>query len=166
MDSSPPVNRVVTGHHPDGTATVTRQDALPPQPVGFGLNIARLWSTAEHPATVDSEDDKAQHNFGLSPQGTTFNAIDFPPRSKTPLHRSITLDYLFLHRGTLVLHLDNGSKTTLREGDVAVVQAGMHSWENPTDETARAVSVMVPAEAPVVAGKALEAEVSNSIRCC
>ncbi|KAI8650046.1 Cupin-2 domain-containing protein [Fusarium sp. Ph1] len=161
MDSSP-ITRVVTGHHPDGTATVTRLDAIPSQPAGFGINIAKLWSTAEHPANVDSDNDKGLHNWGISPLGTIFNAADFPPRTKTPLHRSLTVDYVFLHRGTLVLHLDDGSRTTLKEGDVAVVQAGMHSWENPTDETARAVSVMVAAEAPVVAGKTFEVEVSDA----
>jgi quercetin dioxygenase-like cupin family protein len=161
MDSSP-ITRVVTGHLPDGTAIVTRLDAIPPQPAGFGINIASLWSTAKHPASVDSDNDKALHNWGLSPPGTVFNAVDFPPRTKTPLHRSLTVDYLFLHRGTLVLHLDDGSRSTLKEGDVAVVQAGMHSWENPTDETARAVAVMVAAEAPIVAGKTLEAEVSDA----
>ena len=161
MDSSP-ITRVVTGHNPDGTATVTRQDVIPSQAAGFGINIAKLWSTAEHPANADPDNDKALHNWGISPLGTLFNAADFPPRTKTPMHRSLTVDYVFLHRGTLVLHLDDGSRTTLMEGDVAVVQAGMHSWENPTDETARAVSVMVAAEAPIVAGKTLEVEVSDA----
>ncbi|KAH8434315.1 cupin domain-containing protein [Aspergillus melleus] len=152
-----PPRRIVTSHHDDGLATVKYDSLVSPESVGDGTNLARLWCSTEHPADVSSTQDQALVNPGMPPTGSGLSAYDLPPRFEGAFHRSITLDYVVVAKGSVVLGLDGGSKVTLNEGDVVVQRATMHSWSNQTDQWARVYGIMLPAQTPVVNGKELEA---------
>lgn len=160
--SSPfaPIRRVVVGHNSIGLAAKVRDDYLPLNPSPAGLNIRQIWASDEYPACVSSEDDKATLNMGLNPIGSSFNIVDIPPRSTGIMHRSITLDYGVVIEGSVVLILDDGSRTVLGPGDAVIVQAGMHRWDNESDQWARKLGILLPAKAPVVNGKELQEDVS------
>ncbi|KAE8343580.1 hypothetical protein BDV24DRAFT_149510 [Aspergillus arachidicola] len=153
--SLPPPRRVVTGHNPNGQATVAFDSHLTPQPVGDN-NLTILWSTREHPADVNGSEDAVLSPRSWPPTGTGISAYDIPPKAEGVLHRSITLDYVIVGKGSVVLSLDDGSKVTLNEGDMVVQRATMHSWSNTTDQWARIYGMMVPAQAPIVNGKELK----------
>ncbi|KAE8364516.1 hypothetical protein BDV27DRAFT_172281 [Aspergillus caelatus] len=152
----PPPRRVVTGHNANGQATVAFDSHLTPQPVGDGNNLTILWSTSEHPANVSDSEDAALSPRSWPPTGTGISAFDLPPKAEGVLHRSITLDYVIVGKGSVVLSLDDGSKVTLNEGDVVVQRATMHGWSNITDQWARIYGMMVPAQAPIVNGTELK----------
>jgi quercetin dioxygenase-like cupin family protein len=88
--------------------------------------------------------------------GSAFTAYDLPPWSEGVFHRSITLDYVIVISGRIVLCLEGGERVSLHEGDVVVQQATMHAWSNESGEWTRLYGVMVPARAPVVEGRVLE----------
>lgn len=46
------------------------------------------------------------------------------------MHRTNTLDYVFVIDGELELSLDSGEKRILKRGDVCVQRAAMHAWKN------------------------------------
>jgi len=46
------------------------------------------------------------------------------------MHRSNTLDYVFIIDGELELTLDSGEKRVMKRGDVCVQRASQHSWKN------------------------------------
>ncbi|PLB54742.1 hypothetical protein P170DRAFT_505441 [Aspergillus steynii IBT 23096] len=162
MSEQPPPNslpkprRVVTGHNKNGHATVQHDSYLDVQPYGDGTCLTPFWYTGEQPADVSSPEDKARLKPSMPPTGSGFTAYDLPPQSQGLFHRSITLDYVIVAKGSLVLGLDDGSRVHLTEGDVVVQQATMHSWNNESTEWARVYGIMFPAQAPVVDGKVLE----------
>jgi mannose-6-phosphate isomerase-like protein (cupin superfamily) len=61
------------------------------------------------------------------------------------MHRSATIDLLYVLSGRIVLELDGGSKTELAAGDVAVQSGTMHAWRNPYDEPCRILGVIIGA---------------------
>jgi len=62
------------------------------------------------------------------------------------MHRSATIDLLYVLSGRVILELDDGSKTELRAGDVGVQSGTMHAWRNPFAEPCRVLGVILGAE--------------------
>lgn len=46
------------------------------------------------------------------------------------MHRSNTLDFVFIIEGDLELTLDGGEKRAMKSGDVCIQRASQHSWKN------------------------------------
>ena len=61
------------------------------------------------------------------------------------MHRSATVDVLYVVSGRCVLELDDGSKTDLGVGDVVVQSGTMHRWHNPWAEPCRIIGMLVGA---------------------
>ncbi|KAL2842513.1 hypothetical protein BJX68DRAFT_278380 [Aspergillus pseudodeflectus] len=155
----PPVRRVVTGHDEKGSAIIKWDDLIVTKPHEGAAFVAALWSSSEAPADVSSRDDQALAETGLVNNGSIFRLVDFPPRTHGIVHRSISLDYVLVLKGSITLTLDAGLKTELKEGNVVVQQATMHGWDNETDEWTRLVVVLLPARPPVIDGKELSSDV-------
>jgi mannose-6-phosphate isomerase-like protein (cupin superfamily) len=62
------------------------------------------------------------------------------------MHRSATVDVLYVVAGRCVLELDDGSKTDLGTGDVVVQSGTMHRWHNPWEEPCRIIGMLVGAQ--------------------
>ncbi|KAJ4996568.1 hypothetical protein K4K48_008327 [Colletotrichum sp. SAR 10_66] len=121
--------------------------------------IQLLWSSDSLPPDVNTSADMGLADTGMSNDGTIARIVDFPPHSKGLMHRSMTLDYIFVLKGTVRLVLDDGSRTTVNANESVVQQATMHSWDNETDEWARLLCILVASNKPVVHGKVLEKDV-------
>ena len=61
------------------------------------------------------------------------------------MHRTPTLDYVTVLRGTLTLELDDGETVELRPGDTVVQQGARHAWRNRTDKPATISVVLLGA---------------------
>ena len=61
------------------------------------------------------------------------------------MHRSETVDTLYIVSGRCVLELDDGSKTELGAGDVIVQSGTMHRWHNPWDEPCHVIAFLAGA---------------------
>ena len=61
------------------------------------------------------------------------------------MHRSATVDLLYVISGTCILELDDGSRTELRAGNVAIQSGTMHAWRNPYSEPCRILGVTIGA---------------------
>lgn len=155
----PSTRRIVTAHNADAKATVARDGPIHGKQTPHGPWIQLLWSSAGLPPGVSSAEDLGLADTGMSNDGTIVRIVDFPPRSTGLVHRSITLDYIFVLKGTVVLALDDGSRTRVDAGEAVVQQATMHSWDNETDEWARLLCVLIKSEKPVVNGQELEKHV-------
>jgi mannose-6-phosphate isomerase-like protein (cupin superfamily) len=62
------------------------------------------------------------------------------------MHRSATVDVLYVVAGRCVLELDDGSRTDLGAGDVIVQSGTMHRWHNPWEEPCRIIGMLVGAQ--------------------
>lgn len=62
-----------------------------------------------------------------------------------PVHRTVSLDYGIVAKGSIVLELDDGERITLNEGDTIVQRGTMHAWRNESTEWARIYFVVLGA---------------------
>lgn len=131
--SLPPVRRVVTGHTADGKAIFESDENLSgvdsvtkaaPTDDTY-LKIALMHRTTGHPPTLQGPKDETRVNNLHRPEGSgiVFETVDVPPASKArPVsqHRNQSLDYGVVLKGSIVLTLEDGVETVLKEGDVYV----------------------------------------------
>ncbi|KAF2843996.1 hypothetical protein T440DRAFT_67717 [Plenodomus tracheiphilus IPT5] len=148
----PPTRRVVTSHNDNAEAIVVFDTRNSPEPQPNGSAFVNLWCSDASPADVSSPEDKGLLEIGFVHTGSVVRIVDLPPNSAPLLHRTISLDYVIVQKGTVVLVLDDGSRTEVHEGEVVVQQATMHGWENATDGWVRLFCVMLVALPPVVGG--------------
>lgn len=83
----PPIERVLTGHRPDGTAHVTVKGPLPSVhrfAAIPGTVFHEVWSTSATPAPVDNGADPTLGALTLAPphHGTRIRFVDIPPDSE------------------------------------------------------------------------------------
>lgn len=159
-----PIRRIVTGHNDKAQAIISRDDMLLADPLPHGNIATLLWSSQSLPADVNSKDDKGKAETGIATKGSVLRTVDFPPHTVGKLHRTISLDYVVVLKGTLALTLDDGSKTTVSEGDVVIQQATMHGWDNDSDNWARILVALTSANRLVVNGTELETHVTFTVK--
>lgn len=46
------------------------------------------------------------------------------------MHRTNTLDYVFVIEGEIELSLDSGEKRVLKQADTCIQRGAMHAWKN------------------------------------
>ncbi|KAJ7474324.1 hypothetical protein FB451DRAFT_1035118 [Mycena latifolia] len=149
-----PVRRVVTGHTSAGKSTVVADTVQPPtfwSPESISP-IYDLCRTSESPARIDSEitggtwiDEITQNPEHVSKDGSVFRVFEFSPGTISPVHRTVSLDYGIVAKGSIVLELDDGERIILNEGDVIVQRGTMHAWRNESTEWARIYFVVLGA---------------------
>ncbi|KAM0288455.1 hypothetical protein ACHAO9_007101 [Fusarium lateritium] len=159
--SLPPLRRIITGHNDKGLAIVKYDDKVSATIEPHGAAVRSLWITDSSPVDLSAPGDNANAEIGIINNGSIFRIVDFPPRGSGHIHRTISLDYVIVQKGTILLILDDGSKTQVNEGEVVVQQGTMHGWENATDEWVRLLVILLPAKAPVIAGKELKTDLSS-----
>jgi mannose-6-phosphate isomerase-like protein (cupin superfamily) len=151
-----PGRRVVTGHDGGGKSVIL-SDGPPPQhhPMqgpGIGADFVEIWNVAAPVPTLTST-ERAEPNERpftiMPPTGHLLRIIDIWPLnqggSRTPMHRTTTLDYVVVIEGELTLILDD-SETTLRPGDAVVQRGTNHAWENRGEVNAKAAFFHIDAE--------------------
>ncbi|KAF7914539.1 uncharacterized protein EAF01_000945 [Botrytis porri] len=167
MSTIPPPRAVVTSHTASGTAIIPSDSQLPlfhpfgPLASGFTTihTLPSLPSLPSLPASLIAPiNPNSEPSIPRpSPAGLVVCTTDFPPHYVTPTHRTITCDYMIVIKGEIVLRVDEGKETILKEGDMCVQRVTMHTWENRTEEWCRCVCVMAGGEKIVMAdGKVLE----------
>jgi quercetin dioxygenase-like cupin family protein len=139
--------RVVTGHDARGRSVVVSDSRAPRSHSVPGATFHELWNTTASPAPVAPEEPREPTDRPLvtppDPQGTIVRIVDLDPRSRSPMHRTETIDYGIVLAGEVVLVLDDGSETALGVGDVVVQRGTDHAWANPGDDPARMAFVLV-----------------------
>jgi quercetin dioxygenase-like cupin family protein len=136
--------RVVTGHDGEGRSVVV-QDGPAPAHALPGAVFHELWSTPAAPAPIAARARRAPRALVVPPEpnGTLVRIVDLEPASRSPMHRTETVDYGIVLVGEVTLVLDDGSETLLHAGDVVVQRGTDHAWVNATDQWARMAFVLV-----------------------
>lgn len=147
------VRRVVTGHNADAQAIILADGIIAAEPVRDGsAHFAKLWTTATSPADNDDASDGAKRDSGLTLKGgTVLRYVDFAPGSRSPMHRTNSLDYGIVLRGRMEMELDSGERVGLGPEDVVVQRGTIHAWINPGPDWARMAFVLIDAT-PAMAG--------------
>jgi quercetin dioxygenase-like cupin family protein len=139
------VRRVVTGVDANGRSVVALDDFAPE--LGPGPLI---WSTTTLPANNNELFLKPAvgdvKTLVTQPKGCNFFIRRWEAGAKTAMHKTPTIDYLYILEGTIDLILDNRVRTRISAGEVVIQRGTIHSWENTASKPCSAISVLLRAE--------------------
>jgi quercetin dioxygenase-like cupin family protein len=107
-------------------------------------NVKIRWLTvAPEDTSKTKEEMEAAAAFAFGVIGAAHCRVD--TNRHAFMHRTDTLDFIILVKGTVDLLLDEGEPTTLKPGDVVIQRATNHAWVNHGAETALLVAVLMNA---------------------
>jgi quercetin dioxygenase-like cupin family protein len=142
-----PPRRIVTGHSADGRGQIVSDGPAPAtRSVADGASFHDMWVTAASPAPLSAtepEPIRSSELLGPPASGTRVRIVDMPPGTRSPMHRTESLDYGVVLTGEITLVLDDGSATTVGAGQLVVQRGTDHAWENRSDAMTRILFVLV-----------------------
>jgi len=163
-----PFRRVITGHSPSGKAVIAHDDTLKPvhyrkpdeAPTGKAFGLTLLFRTEGSSEAAISNNVPFNDPYKTSipiaePGHTNWRIIDFPPHSSAPMHRTTSVDFGVVLKGEVVLEVDDGVETVLKEQTGVVQRGTIHAWHNRTDEVSRMLFVVLPSDEVKVNGEVL-----------
>lgn len=170
------IRRVVTGHDENGKSIFVHDEKvtgtnIPSLP---STEIVHLWGADVSHRYPDDGSAQAYEKFFAPVGGYRFLMFSVPPdatnvapaeanvaaemESTFPglaetfdpeapgMHRSATIDLLYVVEGRCISELDSGETRELSAGDTFVQSGTMHAWRNPFNETCKIIAVIVGAE--------------------
>ena len=149
---APSIRRIVTGHNEQGLAIVALDERVQ------GEVVTQVWGTDKVPS-----DNISDWTYGYSqpgptvPTGSALRMVDINPGYRSAMHRTNSIDYVFILDGQLEMELDGGEWVHLTAGDVVIQRGTNHAWENKSNAICRLASVLVAADPYEHKGKPLEA---------
>jgi len=146
----PPIRRIVTGHAPDGRAVAAIDGpATNHKWSGRGTISTLIWSTDETPAEMWTGEDYGARVVGTQPppMGSRFAVIEFAPGTPGRMHRTDTVDYVFVLSGEIDMDMDD-STVHMKAGDMLVQQGTNHSWENRSGKPCRVAFALIDGKPP------------------
>lgn len=171
------IRRVVSGHDKAGKAIVASDEQVSGLeiPGMSGFEILNIWGSDETHQYPDDGSKQDYQSFFAPVGGYRFLIFTVPPdesvatqdSSATPtemeanfpglldtfkpdepgMHRSATVDLLYVMEGRCELELDGGERVTLSAGDTFIQSGTMHAWRNPFDVQCKIIGVIVGANA-------------------
>jgi quercetin dioxygenase-like cupin family protein len=145
---------VTTSHSADGTSIISSDSTLKPfhpfGPAGSGFVVFHASPTVPVLNSAPYEPNSTNSIPRPQPGGTVFCTIDFPSNAKSPMHRTLTLDYCVILSGSIWLITDGGDETEIKAGEMILQRGVNHMWENRGDVTCRCLCVMVGSEKVVL----------------
>ncbi|KAJ9602214.1 hypothetical protein H2200_013334 [Cladophialophora chaetospira] len=161
----------VTGHNSAGKAIVQSSSTEETKAYsGMRVSHSLLYTTSEFPPDLNDDKDIKQHEQMkasgklniVNPGGTVIRIVNFAPHNKSMMHRTQSLDYGVVLEGEIIMELDDGSKSLMRKGDLAVQRATMHTWKNASEtEWARMLFVLQDCKPLVVGGQRLKEDLGH-----
>jgi quercetin dioxygenase-like cupin family protein len=155
-----PARRVVTGHTPDGRATVSIDDTLSGASGRPNVTLANIWTTQGFPVDNTGDQDQGKREVGTTLSGgTVFRIVQFAPGNEQRVHRTDSVDYAVVMSGEIDMELEPGSEPVhLKAGDVLVQRGTIHNWINRGPEPCAIAFILIDAKPVEVGGKTLRAQ--------
>jgi len=171
----PQPQRFITTHNHQGEAIYSDALGEPVEfwavgpkndPAGFGF----AYATSSIPVRLSDDQDLAEMQHmnanrklsGLVKRGgSVLRYVDYPPKSSSPMHRTVSCDYGIVLFGEMECLLDSGETRNLSVGDVVVQRGTMHQWINRGDKWARMLYVLLDATEVECNGKKLTEELGE-----
>jgi quercetin dioxygenase-like cupin family protein len=159
--------RIVTGHAPDGRAVLVSDDHVAAG--GLAEDAGRtdafffpMWATYERPidltdGALERQSKGKQQTIVGTGEGSVLRIGVMAPGSRSPMHRTESLDYGICLSGECDMELDGGETVTVRAGDVVIQRGTNHVWHNRSDHPCRFAWVLIDAQPVEVDGRPLGA---------
>ena len=170
----PAPSRFITDHNAEGKAVFNNEipEEISGQMLGeqhkFFLGYATTTKTPdfENNKDLDTYKDFIANPPGLTvPGGSVLRIVDYAPKTISPMHRTVSLDYAVVLDGEIDLILDSGEQRTMKRGDVAIQRATMHQWINKSEtEWARMLYVLQESKPLTIDGNTLEESFGEELK--
>jgi len=161
------VRRIITGHNDTGEAVIAADEDI----AGTGLveDAGRtdaiffgLWATHEMPVDLGAEAMARQREASTttivgSGSGSVLRIGVLAPGTRSPMHRTESLDYGICLEGECDMELDSSETVTVRAGDVVIQRGTNHVWHNRSDAPCRFAWILLDAQPVEIAGRRLGA---------
>lgn len=137
----------------DPPVLASRTESTPDPALAAKTFLARAGTTSIQIVTLPPDAAVAALTAEPADIGRDF-AMAFPGlaerfESENPgMHTTDTLDCCVVLEGEVVMELDDGALTTVRQNDVVVQNGTRHGWRNRTDKPATIVFFMIGATRP------------------
>lgn len=155
----PQYSRYITTHNEEGLSVFSDHDPTVPKKYFPGGSTFTLdYTTSSIPVSLTANADSEDYDANLArhesigptwtaPNGTTIRHVEMAPGNGSPMHRTLTLDYMVVLEGEVDLTMDSGEVRSLKCGDTIVQRGTMHAWKNRSEtKWVRMVCVMLPLE--------------------
>lgn len=159
------VRRIVTGHDADGRAIIVEDAEL--SGVGLSEDAGRtdavffqLWASHEMPVSLTDAAMARQRDGSMTTilgtgSGSVLRIGVLAPGTRSPMHRTESLDYGICLEGEVDLELDGGDVVTVRAGDVVIQRGTNHVWHNRSTASCRFAWILIDAEPVTADGRPL-----------
>jgi quercetin dioxygenase-like cupin family protein len=107
-------------------------------------------------ASVRQREGSSTTTLG-SGSGSVLRIGVFAPGTRSPMHRTESLDYGICLEGECDMELDGGETVTVRAGDVIVQRGTNHLWHNRSDAPCRFAWILLDAQLVEIDGRPLGA---------
>lgn len=154
------VRRIVAQHDETGRARFAIDERINMPPIGGqGSFSSLMWVTDCTPAdNMDPRDLRADLSSLVSDGGTAIRVLDVSPTEETPMHRTVSVDYVIITKGEIDLELEGGEVLTVHAGDIVIQRGTNHRWVNRSGAWMQMVAILIAAQ-PVRVDGNLFAEV-------
>lgn len=168
------MRRVVTGHSPDGRATIVSDTELDVITISRA-EFHKIWWADKTPTFPDDGSPPPYSTYFPPVGGFRFVTFTWPPESVEQLeninldvflekleesmpgaakymekdspgmHTTDTIDLEYIISGEIWLELDDGKEVHLRAGDTVIQNGTRHAWHNRSSEPCHMVICMIGA---------------------
>jgi quercetin dioxygenase-like cupin family protein len=159
------LRRIVTGHDASGKAIIAEDREL----AGVGLTedagrtdatFFQVWATHEMPVALTDEAMERQREGSMTTilgtgTGSVLRIGALAPGTRSPMHRTESLDYGICLEGECDMELDGGEVVSVRAGDVVIQRGTNHVWHNRSDKPCRFAWILLDAEPVTIGGRRL-----------
>jgi len=168
------IRRVVTGHTPDGKATIVSDTELDVITIP-GIEFYKIWGADETPTFPDDgspppystyfppvggfrfvigtwppESDEQPENIDLDAfleklEEAMPGAAKYMEKDSPGMHTTDTIDFEYIISGEIWLELDDGKEVHLKAGDTVIQNGTRHVWRNKGSKPCRMVVCLIGA---------------------
>jgi quercetin dioxygenase-like cupin family protein len=162
---APRTRRIITGHDAAGAAVIVEDRDT--EGVGLAEDTGRaeatffhLWATYEMPVSLTDEAMVSQREGSMTTilgtgRGSVLRIGILGAGARSPMHRTVSLDYGICLEGECDLELDSGAAVTVRAGDVVIQRGTNHVWHNRSDTACRFAWILLDAQPAEINGQRL-----------
>lgn len=159
--------KIITGIDKKGKAVFDSDEQVPItiMPENFpGFALTELFYTEDDPQTSETMQKIRPYDIELPKGAFRFCICEIPPlsdlvtyakKNNLPLpldekdyllHKTQSIDYLYILQGEVVLRLDSGEEKLVKKGDFTVQRATVHGWNNLTAQPCVILCIMIGVE--------------------
>jgi quercetin dioxygenase-like cupin family protein len=147
----PRIRRIVTGHDDDGRSVVQTDD------VARGERLTLVWTTEGFPVDNTDPEDGGHREVGITLNGgSVFRVGELAPGTRSPMHRTNSVDYGIVLEGEIEMELDSGDAVHLKAGDVVVQRGTNHAWINSSQQSCKIAWILIDAYPVKIGERVLE----------